>query len=232
MGVGTRALADLDNDDADNVVSADSDSSAISLNELDFKVVRTGQTICYSNEDVTECDGTDFPGQDGYFAPVFNENRFSEIADDDSAVKDSETGFIWKKNAGQTLSSQTPLCQSTNEAGWRVPTAHEIRSIVNYQLDKSGGNLALISPPFLVLNPNSFAWTANTGIAVELLTGAFIKKSSTEKGYNICIYSGNTTKTGSSRFNKEQSSWLDSYTGKSWETEIASQKNWAEILQF
>jgi hypothetical protein len=75
----------------------------------------------------------------------------------DSTVTDSATGLMWSKNdskAGMNWQSALAWVQSKNASGylghsdWRLPTAKELESIVDYSRCKSFTNSAAIDPIF------------------------------------------------------------------------------------
>ena len=86
--------------------------------------------------------------------------RFDCVLASDAAVLDKETGLVWERAPQTTthsLSGAVNSCLSATtgfRTGWRLPSAHEVRSLYN----ASGGTLPAGHP----FNPPPFnVWTAS-----------------------------------------------------------------------
>jgi hypothetical protein len=94
----------------------------------------TGQKNCYDNLSEINCPepGERYFGQDGQHSigvRVFIDNGNETITDED-------TGLIWQKGfkAGVTWYEAESYCSNLtlNSSQWRLPTPHELRSLVDY----------------------------------------------------------------------------------------------------
>jgi hypothetical protein len=94
----------------------------------------TGQKSCYDNLTEISCplEGERYYGQDGQHSigvRSFTDNGNETVTDDD-------TGFTWQKGfkAGVTWYEAESYCKNLtlNALLWRLPTPHELRSLVDY----------------------------------------------------------------------------------------------------
>jgi len=101
-----------------------------------FGVLPTGQRKCYDEEKEIPCPkiGDPFFGQDSQF------NQWKTRAftiNGDGTVYDDATHITWQSNyaSGLTWSEAYSYCSSLSLAGrtWRLPTPHELKSLINYE---------------------------------------------------------------------------------------------------
>jgi len=147
-----RDNADIDTADGDNYDNdiVDADTLEVENTEIDsadfldinqtWPVPPTGQNKCYNDASEIPCPalGQPFYGQDAQYADLpraFNEYEISG----NSVAEDSLTGLMWAKT------EETPTiwldamnyCLELSYADftdWRLPNAHELRSLVSYGL--------------------------------------------------------------------------------------------------
>ena len=157
-------------------------------------VIQSGQVKCYLvNGTETTCNGT---GQDGELKPgvAWPTTRFADNTD--GTITDNMTGLIWSKNMG-TPGPETSLCSKTgtyvtwqealdqvkcmnqyrylNFNDWRLPTAEELASIVNYSAGDQDAWLTasgFTKPGFSGSNETYYYWTSTT--QTDSKTSAFV----------------------------------------------------------
>jgi len=99
-----------------------------------WHLLPTGQKNCYDNLSEIKCpeEGERFFGQDGQYA---NDVR-SFIDNGNETVTDEDTGNIWQRGfkEGVTWYEADSYCNTLtlNAKKWRVPTPHELRTLIDY----------------------------------------------------------------------------------------------------
>lgn len=107
-----------------------------------FGALPTGQTKCYDNEKEISCPaaGSSFFGQD----PQFNQWKARLfVPQADGTVKDDVTGLRWQLDAMSDLTwdGASIYCRELVIGAytrWRLPTPHELKSLIDYGLILDG----------------------------------------------------------------------------------------------
>lgn len=127
--------------DVDTPVTGDTDvvpTDNVSGQQRWFGVVPTGQTTCFDNENEIPCPepGERFYGQDAQF----NQWKARALVPGSGAatgtVFDEVTRLHWQQAylSGVTWLQAQSYCAGLSLAGksWRLPTPHELKSLINY----------------------------------------------------------------------------------------------------
>lgn len=105
-------------------------------NIASWPLVATGQTHCYDHVKEIPCPyaGMPYAGQDGNIQ--YGTRSYSKDPNNDNLIRDDVTGRTWIKDFKQNVTwyEAKVFCESLNIANknWRLPTTHELRSIVDY----------------------------------------------------------------------------------------------------
>ena len=97
--------------------------------------------------------------------PAYGANDFKAERD---TVPDRATGLVWQlADSGRTMNWQGALayCENLELAGrsdWRLPSAKELQSIVDYARSPSSTGSAAIDPVFGISETESYFWTGTT----------------------------------------------------------------------
>lgn len=102
--------------------------------------------------------------------PSYGQNQF--VDNHDGTVTDKATGLMWAKadsGKGMAWKDALAFAQASRLAGhddWRVPSAKELQSIVDYtrapDAANSGKRSAAIDPVFSISEQESYFWTSTT----------------------------------------------------------------------
>jgi hypothetical protein len=98
--------------------------------------------------------------------PQYGINHF--VDNGDGSVTDEATGLMWQKtDNGKTYNWQGALAYAhglvlAGHSDWRVPTAKELQSIVDYSRAPAVTHSAAIDPIFGVSNVESYFWSGTT----------------------------------------------------------------------
>ncbi len=156
------------------LASEGSSASLPPLPSLSYRVVDTGQTLCYSDTIVVSCPGSgeDFAGQDAQhngYEPSYTDNG-------NGTITDNVTGLVWQQSPDSngdgnidasdkfTYQQAVAAASSISLGGysdWRLPTIKELYSLIDFSgKDPSGYNgtdtTGLI--PFIDTNYFDFAY--------------------------------------------------------------------------
>jgi hypothetical protein len=91
--------------------------------------------------------------------------RFYVLTDwNNAAVLDKETGLVWERSPAQTGSwsaarSQCANLTTGNRRGWRLPSFHELRSLIQPNV-VSPGPILPVGHPFINISTISYYWSA------------------------------------------------------------------------
>ena len=128
------------------IVVQNTEPTSESIESISFKIVDTGQTSCYENENSTACSAIDgdFYGQDAQYegnSPDYTDNG-------DGTITDNVTGLMWQQDPGDkmTFDQASDGADSFELAGyddWRLPTIKELYSLILFSgLDPSGPDVS------------------------------------------------------------------------------------------
>jgi len=98
--------------------------------------------------------------------PDYGRNDF--VDNGNGTISDKGTGLVWQKSDdGKTRNWEQALsyCENLTAAGrddWRLPSAKELQSIVDYSRSPSATNSAAIDPIFGIMEMESYFWSATT----------------------------------------------------------------------
>lgn len=98
--------------------------------------------------------------------PEYGKNAF--VDNRDGTITDRATGLRWqKRDSEKAMNWKDALsyCENMNRAGtteWRLPTAKELQSIVDYTRSPASTGSAAIDPVFFVTKPESYFWSSTT----------------------------------------------------------------------
>ncbi|MGE4421748.1 MAG: DUF1566 domain-containing protein [Pseudodesulfovibrio sp.] len=109
-------------------------------------------------------------GRSKYMRYVRGNSRYglNDFRADGPMVEDRATGLTWQQaDDGVTRNWEQALayCRDLDLGGrtdWRLPSAKELESIVDYSRSPTATNSAAIDPVFAVTNPESYFWTSTT----------------------------------------------------------------------
>ncbi len=101
--------------------------------QLSYKVVDTGVSDCYNNNQVVAppLEGNPFYGQDAQYngaQPSYTDNG-------DGTITDNVTGLMWEKDMGSKMTFAEAFSKASNSNlgeynDWRVPTIKELYSLI------------------------------------------------------------------------------------------------------
>lgn len=98
--------------------------------------------------------------------PAYGQNDFT--TNGSGTVTDAATGLIWQqRDSGTALNWEQALsyCENLDFAGrddWRLPSAKELQSIVDYKRSPTATDSAAIDPVFYITQTESYFWTSTT----------------------------------------------------------------------
>ena len=108
----------------------------LGANIASWPLVATGQTHCYDHAKEIPCPafGKPYSGQDGQIQ--YGTRSYTKDPDNSNLIRDDVTGRTWLKDFKQDVTwyEAKVFCESLSIANknWRLPTTHELRSIVDY----------------------------------------------------------------------------------------------------
>ena len=124
-----------------------------------WPMISTNQKKCYDNKKEIKCPlpGEAFYGQDATFKRGFR----SYVSSSEDTVKDLVTGLVWEKGYKSKLTwyEAKSYCDnlSKDEFVWRLPTTHELKSIVDY-----GKFNPAINTSYFPDTPGDWLWASQT----------------------------------------------------------------------
>lgn len=98
--------------------------------------------------------------------PQYGQNAF--VAKNNGTVADMATGLVWQqKDSGKGMNWESALayCENLNLAGqsdWRLPSAKELQSIVDYTRSPKTTGSAAIDPKFFTTSIEGWYWASTT----------------------------------------------------------------------
>jgi len=119
---------------------------------LSYKIVDTGQTICFDDLKQIECPekGELFYGQDAQYSG----NQPSYKNNGDGTVTDTVTGLMWQKDPGEKMTYEEALEGAGSFSlaeydDWRLPTIKELYSLILFSGTDPSGPVMTESIPFI-----------------------------------------------------------------------------------
>ena len=214
----------------------------------------TGQQECYgSSSSAIDCDdkASGFFGQDAYYANHETCTAQSFEKTSEQIIFDNNTGLEWTQEHWTLKGSEAQSkCSNSDYAGksagyWRVPTLHELMTIVN----NSKSNFAVDSEVFSTMPVNGttmILWSNTVGnynFALNLnhgLVPAKVSASNTQKNYLKCVHGDELPKASLSVSTvNEKEVVTDSTTGLMWIKEYkkydgsaSTKSTWAAALAY
>ncbi|HDT11537.1 MAG TPA: DUF1566 domain-containing protein [bacterium] len=145
-------------DDSDTELETETKTShGFPPNVQRWPLVGTGQYQCFDHEKQIPCPsiGEPFYGQDGNHQIGVR----SYGVNDDATVTDILTGIVWQQGFKTDVSwyEAKSYCDNLSLAGfsWRLPTTHELKSIVDYGASKPSINTTAFPD-----TPSDWFWAA------------------------------------------------------------------------
>lgn len=214
------------------------------INKL-FPVADTGQTSCWDQAGTNQvCSGT---GKDGAYTDIPNPIGFlapssSELYPNDFITQNTLTGLVWKTcsegatgigctgNAATTQdwSNSNTLCANLNGVNggkgyagrkkWRLPTIHELLSIVNYQNTSPTTNLFFFPQ---TIGSGYWSQTVSNAVpgnnhAINFLNASLGNFPIATNGHARCV-SGDLPPTENTFSQSDSFSVVDNTTGLIWQ---------------
>jgi hypothetical protein len=146
-------------DEDDDTIKSEAKSTLGSpLGVQRWGLLATGQHQCFDNEKIIPCPmpGSPFFGQDGNHQVG---TRSYTVNESDGTVLDDVTGITWQRShmSGLKWAEAQNYCDNLSLAGhkWRIPTTHEIKSLVDY-----GTNHPAINETAFPGTPSSWFWAS------------------------------------------------------------------------
>jgi len=212
----------------------------------------TNQKKCYNNKAEIDCSGSDYPGQDPYFAALGKciQQRFEvkTPVSGQPVVIDLNTGLRWEQSYSSeqyNWGNAANHCKDLNEmndfsgyAGykdWRVPTVQELFTIV----DSGRANPAFDGTVFTNMNElygnGSVLWTSqdmNDGAGYYFTPndGGNWYAAKEDDDVNVVCVSGG--KMPGASFDVQENVVVDETTGLMWQRGYVSDKTWVQALEY
>ncbi len=198
------------------------------------KLPDTGQTVKYTSTFGEDADYTIHP-------PSLTDNG-------DGTVTDQVTGLIWQKTDGGEMTWESARTYAasltlTSQADWRLPTAHELFSILNH-----GRNPALDTSVFTatqaeywwsadtLLGDSSRVWVTNAGGGIGPHPKSETISAGGSKRYHARCVRGAAAPSGHplhSFRNNQDGTVTDLDTGLTWQqAEVSPAMTWEDALKY
>ncbi len=149
-----------DDTEEDTIKSEAKSSTGFPANIQRWPIPGTGQHQCFDNQGRIPCPepGSPFFGQDGNHQVG---TRSYTVNESQGTVEDNVTGLMWQRvhKSGTTWAEAKSYCQNLSLGGfsnWRLPTTHEIKSLVDY-----GRNNPAIDTDAFPDTPNDWFWASS-----------------------------------------------------------------------
>ena len=211
----------------------------------------TGQTKCYTNNDIINCNSStigDFYGQDAHYAAqgtcIPQKFKIDDSVPEEKTVIDENFGLEWQQiipTEHYYWEDAVKYCEELNYDGhddWRLPTINELVSIVDRTNTSPAFNTTFFpNTPSSGLDFWSLSSTvSNTSSWVVSSSVGSVGTSNYSNGYNYVRCVRGEIANDSASFNTLTRNGdeiiTDSNTGLIWQKTYETEKTWGEALSY